>query len=439
MHAENSDGSAPNGGGDGSESHREGYRRAIDLLRLARTEDGFLASPTNEANYRAVWCRDGVIMGLAALLSGLDDLRETFRRTLTTLADHRGPHGEIPSNVNAGTGRISYGGTTGRVDADLWYVIGCGEYWRATGDDDTLRALLPVLEGIRFLLGAWEYNNRGLLYVPPTGDWADEYLHTGYVLYDQLLYLQAQRTFQTIHRHLHGTTDEELAARTRRLALLIRANYWLGTPDEPAEGIYHEVLYRKGRDAVRCRSRRHWLPFFSPTGYGYRFDALANILVSLLGIASAEQAQAVDRVLDEICPPALPLVPAFHPVIRPVDKDWEELHMSFSYTFKNNPYEYHNGGLWPYITAFRAVELARRGDSDGAARCRDAIHRANALPMDGEEWSFPEYVHGREFDARGTRFQGWSAAGAVIAEHALRGEALLRIDGDDTSPRDSGR
>jgi hypothetical protein len=34
---------------------------------------------------------------------------------------------------------------------------------------------------------AWEFNNKGLLYVPLSGNWADEYITDGYVLYDQLL------------------------------------------------------------------------------------------------------------------------------------------------------------------------------------------------------------------------------------------------------------
>jgi hypothetical protein len=41
--------------------------------------------------------------------------------------------------------------------------------------------------------------------------------------------------------------------------------------------------------------------------------------------------------------------------------------------------------------------------------------------MDGEPWSFPEYVHGRSFEAEGTKQQGWSAAAAVLAQHAVEG------------------
>ena len=61
----------------------------------------------------------------------------------------------------------------------------------------------------------------------------------------------------------------------------------------------------------------------------------------------------------------------------------------------------------------------------------EGIHRANALPMDGEAWSFPEYVHGKRFTAGGTRNQGWSAAAAVIGHHALEGTPLLRRNDDD--------
>jgi glycogen debranching enzyme len=117
-------------------------------------------------------------------------------------------------------------------------------------------------------------------------------------------------------------------------------------------------------------------------------------------------------------------------VIKPWDKDWKELQMNFSYTFKNRPYEYHNGGLWPLITGFYIADLATRGRADAAQPFREAVHRANQLPMDGEQWSFPEYVHGKELTAGGTRWQGWSAAATIIAERCLGGEAVLRIRED---------
>ncbi len=412
----------------------EGYQRALALLRACNSEDGFLASPSQHDNYRRVWARDGVILGLAALMSGNEDLVSGLRHTLQTLAHYQGPHGEIPSNVDTVAKRISYGGTTGRVDADLWFIIGCCQYWRYTGDDKFLSDMVPVMERVRFLLGAWEFNNRGLLYVPQTGDWADEYIHHGYVFYDQLLYLQALKELCTVHRHLEGSSDHLLEEKTMRLKHLIRDNYWFDDGEGLPDDVYHEVLYRKGRKAAtpHCAGH-HWMSFFSPQGYGYRFDALANVLVSLLAVADEDQRARVDAfIVDEpVVPDDMALLPAFYPVIKPIDADWEKLQMSFSYTFKNQPYEFHNAGLWPMITGFYVADLALRDKREVAQRYLAGIHRANALPMEGEPWSFPEYVHGRKFTAGGTRNQGWSAAAAVIGHHALEGTPVLRGDDRD--------
>lgn len=101
--------------------------------------------------------------------------------------------------------------------------------------------------------------------------------------------------------------------------------------------------------------------------------------------------------------------------------------MNFSHTFRNAPYEYHNGGLWPMITGFYVADLAKRGRKEQARAFLDGIHWANALKMEGHAWSFPEFVHGRKYTAGGTRYQGWSAAAAVIGHHALQGSGVFRV------------
>lgn len=405
----------------------QGYDHAVDLLRQCCTEHGFLASLEQRHNYKRIWGRDGALLTIAALLTGEADLIRCGGKTLATLADAQGPHGEIPSNVDPFSGRISYGGTAGRVDSNLWFVIACGEYWHATDDGQFLESMLPVLEKARFLLGAWEYNNRGLLYIPLTGDWADEYVHNGYVLFDQLLYLQALRTLCAIHADFHGTEDHALGDKTSRLHHLIHDNYWLSEDEALPPDVYHELLYRKGKMAAsHCRDR-YWMPFFSPLGYGYRFDSFANVLASLLGVAEPFQQDAVDRHIESITGNnRIRLLPAFHPVITPRDEDWQDLQMTFSYTFKNNPYEFHNGGLWPLITGFYVADLARRGKTGTAVEFLAAVHRANAMNGDGtERWGFPEYINGRTFEPGGTFYQGWSGAGAIIGHQALRGKEIF--------------
>jgi hypothetical protein len=286
--------------------------------------------------------------------------------------------------------------------------------------------MLHPLERVRRLLGAWEFNNRGLLYVPPTGDWADEYLQSGYVLLDQLLYLEAQRQICRIHRHLHGSDDHQLDEKVARLREMIRANYWFRDDDEDGPGIYHRVLYEKGRKAAPHRGGQFWMPWFTPFGYGYRFDALANTLVSLLGVADEEQNAAVDAYIDAtVVTGDWTMLPAFWPVVTPKDERWNDLQATYTHKFKNEPYEYHNGGLWPMIAGFYVASLARRGHRDRALRYRNRLNRANSLAIDGEPWSFPEYLHGRKHVPEGTHPMGWSAAATVIAERTIAGERLF--------------
>jgi hypothetical protein len=406
----------------------DGYARAVELLKRCSTPDGFLAFCTDKANYRRIWGRDRIVIGLGALLTADQELIDVLKGTLKTLARYQGPHGEIPSNVDTTTERVSYGGTTGCVDADLWFVISCAEYWRATGDDGFLAEMLPTLEKVRFLLGEWEFDNHGLLYVPQTGDWADEYVHNAYVLYDQLLYLQAQRSLRELRVRHHGCSDHCLDERITRLKHLVQDNYWFQDDQRVPDDVYHEVLYRQGRIVARRGIGTFWMPFFAPHGYGYRFDALANVLASLLNVANDEQRERVDRFIQQTAVPKdFMLLPAFCPVIKLTDKDWEELHITFFYTFKNQPYEYQTGGLWPMITGFYVADLAMRGRTDRAREFLAGIHRANALEMNGAAWSFPEFVHGQAFTAGGTRWQGCSAAAAIIGHHALQGTPVFRI------------
>ncbi|PIT98391.1 MAG: glycogen debranching protein [Candidatus Andersenbacteria bacterium CG10_big_fil_rev_8_21_14_0_10_54_11] len=404
----------------------EGSVRALDVLRAAATPDGFVAATTDRDNYRRVWARDGVITSLAALLTDDPRLHAAALATLRTLASRQGPQGQIASNVDPAHDAVSYGGTAGRVDASLWFVIGCHRWWEETTDEQFLREYVPVLERVEFVLAAWEFNAKGLLYVPETGDWADEFLQHGYILYDQLLYLRALRGLADMCA-ARGLTERSAlrAEKAERLVALIRDNFWFYRCDPFPEHAYHPGIFQKGCEAAEHRGA-YWMPYFSPTGYGYRFDAFANVMAPLLGAADADQAEATDRyIAAHVVRQDFPVLPAFSPVVQPVDADWKELQSTFSNTFKNKPYEFHNGGLWPLLNGFYAADLARRGKRELAERFLTAAHAANRLGRNGEEWGFYEFIHGQTLRPGGTPQQTWSAAAAVIGQAALDGRMPL--------------
>lgn len=357
---------------------------ALALLRRCQSPRGFVASCESGvdgglANYGNIWSRDGCITGLAALISGDAELIETFRRTLLTLGDHLGPSGQAPSNVGE---RVSYGGSAGRVDATPWFVLGVGLYGRLTGDDALFQRYAPALERAVALMRAWEFNDGGLMVVPLSGDWADEYILSGYVLYDQLVRLWALRELALAARRTGHTSVAE-AELTRIEPALAR---FFPSPDRPT--------------------------FLAAThaGRAYTvFDAFGTALACLMKLGDDDGRAAAST--DALSRTVHGLVPAFDPPIRPGDRDWEDLvGAAGGDRLRNEPGHYHNGGAWPMVNGFVALAARLHGQPERADALLAAIQRVNAHP----EHPFPEYISA-DGAPGGTQNQAWSAAGELLA------------------------
>ncbi|HLQ10767.1 MAG TPA: glycoside hydrolase 100 family protein [Ktedonobacteraceae bacterium] len=387
------------------------YQHSLALLHRCLSPAGFVASPEDIDNYARIWARDGMITGPAALASGDTDLVEGLRRTLDTLAQHQGPHGEIPSNVTGGGKRISYGRLVGRVDASLWYVIGVCAYLQYSMQADREHYRSSV-ERILFLAGCWEYNNRGLLYTPIAGNWADEYVQQGYVLSDQLLYATA------LFAAGHVFHQQAWYEKARELHRTLAVNYWprAALSDDPL--VYHPHAYRH---QVEQGESSHWLAAFSPAGYNTSFDGLAHALVLLTDLGDHEQrARATQYIKSLETQLGSALLPAFWPVIQPGDPGWGELQANHLYgQMKNLPYQYHNAGLWPVLTGLEVVGLVRHGAWERARDLLTAINAANAQGRARDRWEFAEYLHGQTHLPMGTKYVAWSAAAGVLAHQAV--------------------
>jgi hypothetical protein len=389
----------------------DAYQRSLDQLHRCLSPAGFLASPEDVDNYARVWARDGVIVGLAALASGDADLIVGLQRTLDTLTRHQGPHGEIPSNVASDGKQVSYGRLVGRVDVTLWYVIGVSAYIQYTTQADR-EHYRSSIERALFLAGCWEFNNRGLIYTPISGNWADEYVQQGYVLSDHLLYETALRTAGRVFRQ--QAWEEKARALRRTLAV----NYWprVALSDDPL--VYHPYAYRR---QVEQGERSHWLPAFSPGGYATYFDGLAYALALLTDLGEHDQRARANQYVQSLeAQIGSALLPAFWPVIQPGDPGWRELQSNHLYgLMKNMPYLYHNAGLWPMLTGLEAIGLVRLGAWERARHLLTAINTANAQGSENSQWEFAEYHHGQTHLPMGTKHLAWSAAAGVLAYQAV--------------------
>ena len=378
------------------------YQKAIALLHEVSTANGFLASAENTSNYKRVWARDGVICGLAALASGDEKLIATFKSTLETLAQHQHKIGTIPSNVFFSEDKIevSYGGLAGRVDAVTWFVIGVCQYVYYTKDVAFLEKNKVALEKCFALLDAWEFNNKHLLYVPLSGNWADEYITDGYVLYDQLLRIWALRSYN------HFANETQLSEKIGSIKNQVEVNFQPNVIGEKFhERVYNEVDFK---EYMPCS--------FSPSGYKTNFDAFANSLAVILNIGTdAMQNSILHHASTLASETKLGLVPAFWPPIFESDEHWNLLKNNCKYEFRNFPYEFHNGGSWSMVNGFLGLALLSKSERVKATTILNKIQDANALC----NYSFYENFNTNTEAPNGVTFCAWSAAAEVMLQQSL--------------------
>ncbi|PXY38919.1 fructofuranosidase/invertase [Flavobacterium cheongpyeongense] len=386
------------------------YTKAIELLQKSSSTKGFLASAQNISNYKRVWARDGVICGLAALASGQDDLIETFRKTLETLAKNQHYNGTIPSNVmtNGTDTEVSYGGLAGRVDAVTWFIIGICQYAFYKNDPSFVEKYQANIEKCLTLMEAWEFNNKHLMYVPLSGNWADEYITDGYVLYDQLLRVWALKSYN------HFAKNTGITSKIEKITEQIEINF---IPNSTAEK-YHERTYNE-------------MPFgnfmpcsFSPAGYKTQFDAFANSLAILLNIGPKDFQEKTIQYAEKIrTQKPLKLIPAFWPPVTETDPDWNLLKNNFKYEFRNYPNEFHNGGSWPMVNGFYGLALLARNQNNEAKALLEAINNANQK----ENFSFYENFNTETEMPNGVPFCTWSAAATVLLHQGITANFKLLI------------
>ena len=384
------------------------YHKAIALLHQVSTKNGFLASAENTSNYQRVWARDGVICGLAALASDDEKLIATFKNTLETLADNQHEIGTIPSNVLISEGKteVSYGGLAGRVDAVTWFIIGMCQYASHQNEPEFVVKYKTHIEKALALLNAWEFNNKHLLYVPLSGNWADEYITDGYVLYDQLLRIWALKSYNLFVK------SAVLAKKIEDITHQIESNFLPNSKQEKYhEKAYQELVFNK------------YLPCsFSPSGYKTQFDAFANALVVLLKIGTKEiQNQILEFASSLASETKLGLVPAFWPPVFQEDEHWNLLKNNCKYEFRNFPYEFHNGGSWSMVNGFVGLAMLSQNQTENAAHLLEKINQANAV----DDFSFYENFNTDTKAPNGVALCAWSAAATVLIHQSLHNNFKL--------------
>jgi glycogen debranching enzyme len=402
----------------------EARERALDVLRRCMSPLGFKGS-ASDGGYPQVWARDASISALGALVTGDAELIACTRASLETLGEHQTDLGMIHLNVDTRTGEVTTE-NAGAVDANLWFILAHDAYRQQTGDLALARASWPRLTRAALWLRYQDMNACGLLEVPEAGDWADLYSVRYNVLYDNVLYVAALRALAATATAL-GEDGAEHARRADDVARKVNLLMWLDRPwDGHAFGHQLEELkalrlewFLLYQNTATLTEKPFYLPWTGFREFGDTFDAFGNSLAILLDVADGPKRE---RILDHAhavgADDPFP-IKAFYPPIFPGDRDWREYYRSRNL---NLPFQYHNGGIWPFLGGFYVAALVHAGRTDRAERQLELLASANRAGKHGA-WEFNEWLHGLSGRPMGHPQQAWSAALYLYALHALeRGE-----------------
>lgn len=370
---------------------------AVGLLRANLSPYGLRAATLSEAararRYTAVFARDAGISALGMAVQEDADLLEGARASLETLALHQADNGQIPKYVNP-EAKDSDFWYVGCIDATLWWLIAVRQLQNlGHGVGATIEAAIPrALEWMR----CQEHPRLFLVQQNEASDWADIMPRSGFVLYSNALWFYVKRLYGLPHQdetayhfnHLfYPFTDH--VPEYRRLRLL---------QDYVREGVHYRDLY---------------LSFVNFSTWGNEGDVFGNLLALLFGLADAEHGE---RILDSMADGGVDDPWPLRVVCEPIARTSALWRTYMDRHGQNEPYQYHNGGIWPFVGGFWVISLAAHGRREHAARALSGLARVNELG----DWRFSEWLHGRDYELSGMAGQSWNAAMFLLADATLR-------------------
>jgi glycogen debranching enzyme len=396
-------------------------RRAAEVLLANCNPVGLRAAGTA---YPEVWARDAVVSGLGLAVIGDVAALELLWQSLSTLRECQSRLGRIPNNVRAiGDGieaRLAADTMfAGAVDASLWFIL--GHYVLTEMDahtDEVHRSWPHIMKAYRWL----EYqdsNECGLLEVHESMDWADLFGNRYNSLFPNVLWFAANRVMArlAIKQGIDGT---EFDRRADDIRFKINQLLWVG-PEVTRDLAWirenrAEWLYPVSLVDVVLAVRPYYLPYMAFHDYGDRFDAFGNLLAILFGLADEAQTK---RILDYIVASGVDQpwpVKAYWPVVMPGDKDWRDYYRLYNL---NYPYQYHNGGAWPFLGGFYVAALVKAGRLGIARTALSRLAEMNRAGIGEEDWEFNEWFHGQSGQPMGHARQTWSAGMFLYAHEAV--------------------
>jgi hypothetical protein len=347
--------------------------------------------------YPEPYTRDLMIALPGFLLTGEVACQEAMRATLVSLAANQSPLGHIPSLAHDPEDR-------GASDTTPLFLHGLGIFRAALGEPHFLaQAAEKALTWMQYQ----SPDDLVMVAQLPTSDWRDEHWVMGYGLYVNALTYSYLRQYG---KHAEAQTLRKLMNRLEINAFTKspHVHEGLAVPHQPYYALCSYKLYHNDR-----------------------FDLLGNSLAILSGIAPAAQSERLIDWIEAECEAlrkkgdlAVDLPPCLFPYILPEHPDWRE-----RYSLFNQPGEYHNGGIWPFICGYYIAACVAAGRHELAQTRLDALALLVKPWHENEtDWGFNEQIKAQTGKPIGRDWQTWSAAMFLYAAKCVESRSTPWFD-----------
>lgn len=357
----------------------EAKKAALDVL-LHNAHGPFMGLPRTAGwGYPEPYTRDLMFSIFGIAISGNKKLLDSIRKVLETLAKNQSEHGHIPSLVHDSEDR-------GSSDTTPLFLLGAGIFRKLTGESEFLH------EAVEKSLVWMEYqspSDRYMVAQQPTSDWRDEQWVLGYGLFVNTIIYSYLR--------LLGLNDRADQVQKEMSKFTITG------------GIIHHHVHA----GLVVKHKPYYAMWSYKILSSERFDLLGNSLAILSGIASPTRANEMISWIEEECTAmrakgdlVIDLPPNFFPFVTPGDPEWNERYAAF-----NNSGDYHNGGIWPFISGiYIAALVAAKKYTLAEEKLKVLTHFVKISRTDNLEFGFNEWIKAQDGKPMGQDWQTWSAA-----------------------------
>lgn len=217
---------------------------------------------------------------------------------------------------------------------------------------------------------------------------------SGFVLYSNALWYWVKRLYQFPGADI-----------TARFARQLFSPFDSPRPEHPRAALLVDYILKESS------ATPFFLSFVNFSFWGEEIDVFGNLLAAFTGLADVEKSE---RIVEELLRLEANRPHPIRLVVNPIEKDHGLWRSYMERHQQNLPFQYHNGGIWPFVGCFWVILLAHHGLRDEA---RHELQRLADLNR-GRNWEFNEWFHGKTGQPMGMAGQSWNVAMFLVAAAA---------------------